>query len=54
MQNQKSFGTPTNGEGLGEMRIFYYTRRNFMRNWCEMMGSSNFFRWVIPIPYFKR
>ena len=38
----------------GDMRIFYYTRKSFIRNWCEMMGTRNFMRWVVPIPYFGR
>ncbi|TNV85955.1 hypothetical protein FGO68_gene17051 [Halteria grandinella] len=37
-----------------EMRIFYYTRRSFIGNMCEMMGSTNPWRWVVPLPYFGR
>lgn len=38
----------------GEMRIFYYTRKSFLGNWCEMMGTANLCRWVLPLPYFNR
>jgi hypothetical protein len=37
-----------------EMKIFYYTRRSFIRNMCEMMGSYNPWRWVMPVPYLGR
>lgn len=37
-----------------EMRIFYYTRRSFIGNMREMMGSTNPWRWVVPLPYFNR
>ena len=38
----------------GDTKIFYYTRDNYYRNWCEMMGTANFVRWVIPVPYLGR
>jgi hypothetical protein len=36
------------------MKIFYYTRASFVKNWCEMMGSRNVLWWILPLPYFKR
>lgn len=37
-----------------ELLVYYYTRRSFFRNWCEMLGSSNCLRWVVPLPFFGR
>jgi len=36
------------------MKIFYYTRASFVKNWCEMMGSRNLLWWILPLPYFRR
>ena len=36
------------------MKIFYYTRSSFLKNWCEMMGSENIVWWILPLPYFKK
>jgi hypothetical protein len=54
MGYQPNQGNSCNSGNIQDMRIYYYTRRSFMRNWCEMMGSSHFYRWVIPIPFFGR
>jgi hypothetical protein len=37
-----------------DMKIYYYTRASFVKNWCEMMGSANIVRWILPIPFFGR
>lgn len=37
-----------------EMHKYYYTRSSFLRNWCEMMGTRNIFRWITPLPYRSR